>query len=99
MAGSLKVTFTLDEDTVRRIDGTARRLGMPKSRVVREAVAEYATRADRLSDAERRRMLAALHEMIPRLPKRRPARVERELAEVRRARRDTGRATPIDPAT
>ena len=39
---SKKVTFTFDDGTVARIDRTAQRLGMSKSRVVREAVREYA---------------------------------------------------------
>lgn len=36
-------TFTLDQATAERIDRLARRLAVPKSRVVREAVREYAT--------------------------------------------------------
>jgi MoxR-like ATPase len=40
--GSTKMTFTMDEQTVRRIEWTAAQLGIPKSGVVREAVKEYA---------------------------------------------------------
>lgn len=93
------MTFTLDEGTAQQIDRTAERLGIPKSRVVREAVAEYATRAGKLTDGERRRMLAILDETIPHLPARRPARVQRELADLRRARRGGGRKSPVEPAS
>ena len=49
----VKVTFSLDEATVARIRRTASRTGQAQSRVVREAVAEYASRTDRLSERER----------------------------------------------
>jgi predicted transcriptional regulator len=39
-----KVTFTLDEETVHRIDDAAVHLAKPKSQVVREAVADYHSR-------------------------------------------------------
>ena len=44
----IRVTFSLDEATVAEIRRTAARLKRPQSQVVREAVAEYAARADRL---------------------------------------------------
>jgi len=44
-----RVTFSLDDATVARIRQTAARLRKPQSLVVREAVADYAARADRLS--------------------------------------------------
>jgi len=58
----VKVTFTLDDSTVARLNETARRLSKPKSEVVREAIEAYHAKSDRLSDAERERMLKALRE-------------------------------------
>jgi hypothetical protein len=87
----VKVTFTLDEETVGCIRSTARRLAQPQSAVVRAAVREYAGRVGRLSDHERRRLLRVLDGVIARLPDRMPARVRAELAELRAARRLSGR--------
>jgi predicted transcriptional regulator len=86
-----KVTFTVDDATVRTLRTMAERLGKPQSMVVREAVAEYGARAGRLTEAERRRMLAVFDEMTKRPPTRPQADVDRELKEIRRARRQGGR--------
>ena len=85
------MTFTLDEETAARIDRLAARLRIPKSRVVREAVREYAGTADRLSDAERERMLAVLKQYYATAPAGSPGKADAELAELRRARRHGGR--------
>jgi hypothetical protein len=93
MAHTIKMTFTLDEETAARSDRTAQRLDIPKSAVVREAVAEYAARAGRLSEQERRRMLKVFDDVIERIP-RQPARAtDAELAAIRRARTQGGRRT------
>jgi hypothetical protein len=93
MAHTIKMTFTLDQETAARIDRTAQRLDIPKSAVVREAVAEYAARAGRLSEQERRRMLKVFDDVIERIP-RQPARAtDAELAAIRRARTQGGRRT------
>jgi len=92
-----KMTFTLDEETALRIDRTAARLGTSKSRVVREAIREYAARTGRLGEPEQRRMLAALDVVLARAPTRGVAEVEQEIREVRAARRGGGRrARPGD---
>ena len=89
----VKVTFTLDDATVAEIRRTAERLGRPQSQVVRQAVAEFAARADRLSESERLRMLGVL-EALRAAPKRgTAAAVDRELVAVRTARRRGGRRT------
>jgi len=88
------MTFTLDEQTAARIDRTAARLGIPKSRVVREAVREYAARVGRLSEEERVRMLAVFDEVVARIPDRPDKAVDREIESVRRARKRGGRGTP-----
>jgi hypothetical protein len=89
-----KMTFTLDAETAARIDRTAARLGTSKSGVVREAVREYAARVGRLSDEERQRLLAAFDDVVPRIPARPAAAVDREIAAVRSARRGAGRRSP-----
>ena len=90
------MTFSLDADTVKRLDQAAERLGKPKSEVVREAIRDYSLRVDRLSEAERLRMLAVLDEMVPRIPSRSDDEVDRELREIRAARRGGGRRTTRD---
>lgn len=88
---SIKLTFSLDEETVTRLRRTAERLAKPQSAVVREAIHELSERVGRLSERERREMLAAFDRLVPRIPRRPATAVERELREVRRARRTGGR--------
>jgi predicted transcriptional regulator len=90
----VKVTFTLDDDTVRRLRETAERLRKPQSLVVREAVAEYAAAAGRLSEAERRAKLDAFDRLVPRVPGRPTRDVDAELRSIRSARRHGGRRSP-----
>ena len=91
----VKVTFTLDEETVRTLRAMAERTRKPQSLVVREAVARYAAEPDRLSDEERQRRLAVLEELMHQAPTRPQAEVEAELREIRRSRR-TGWHRPSD---
>lgn len=93
---TVKVTFTLDETTVGKLNTAAQRVSKPKSEVIREAVADYYEKTDRLSDAERQRMLRYLDEMLARPPSRSQAEVDKELRELRRARRSRGRLHPVD---
>ena len=87
----VKVTFTLDADTVAEIRRTATRLRCPQSQVVREAVAEFALRTDRMPERERLRVLGVL-EALKQSPRSRPAAaVDQELREIRAARRRGGR--------
>lgn len=83
----VKVTYSLDEATVRRIRAGAGRLGIPQSEFVREAVADYAARKDRLSEAERLRMLEVLERIRDSPPTRSREDVDAELREIREARR------------
>lgn len=92
----VKVTFTLDENTVAKLDDASRQLVKPKSEVVREAVQEYHARMGRLSEQERQRILRALHELAPLVPNRTRADVDRELRTIRLARRAGGRRTPVE---
>jgi len=88
---TVKVTFTLDEATVHRLQNAAERLAKSKSEVVREAILEFHDRIGRLSERERLRLLRAFDEFVPKIPVRSLAGVERELADVRKARRQGGR--------
>jgi Arc/MetJ-type ribon-helix-helix transcriptional regulator len=90
----LKVTYTLDDETVQRIRRVATRLGKPQSHVVREAVKDYEARAERLSDEERDRMLGILARIRQRPASRSQEDVDAELRDMRRARRRWSRGTP-----
>ena len=96
----VKVTYSLDDATVRRIRRAAERLGKPQSQVVREAVAEYDARTDRLSEAERLRMLEVLERLRSEPVTRSRAAVADELREVRRSRRESSlrRSRHDDPS-
>jgi hypothetical protein len=91
-----KVTFSLDERTVATIRKLAERQKKPQSLVVREAVSHYAAKEDLLTPEERDHFLKVLHELGPKLPDRSREDVDRELAEIRAARRGPGRLHPID---
>jgi hypothetical protein len=87
----VKVTFSLDEDTVEQIRRTASRLGKPQSHIVREAVADYASRADRLSERERLHLLGVLENLGRTAPTRSARAVDEEIRAVRSTRRQGGR--------
>jgi len=88
---SIKGTFSLDDETITKLDRTAEYLGRPKSQVVREAIHEYAARVDRLPEAERLRLLDTLDRVLAPIPERPEEEVERELDDLRQARRLGGR--------
>ena len=83
----VKVTYSLDDATVRRIRAVSARLGIPQSQMVREAVADYAARKDRLSEAERLRMLEVLERIGESPPSCPQEEVDAELREIRAARK------------
>lgn len=86
-----RVTFSLDDATVAQIRQTAARLRRPQSHVVRDAVADYATRTDRLSERERQHLMGVLERLRDANPTRPDARVDAELRSLRTARRAGGR--------
>lgn len=88
-----KVTFTLDALSIQRLQDAADQLAIAKSEVVREAIMEFYDRLGRLSDRERSAMLRTFDEVVPAVHGRTAAAVDRELAEVRRARKAGGRRT------
>ncbi|MBA2303145.1 MAG: ribbon-helix-helix protein, CopG family [Acidobacteria bacterium] len=91
-----KLTFSVDDATVLTLRKTAERLRKPQSMVVREAVAEYAARAGRLTETERRHLLKAVDQMIAQPPSRPETEVAGELRAVRQARRQGGRRHPAE---
>jgi metal-responsive CopG/Arc/MetJ family transcriptional regulator len=92
----VKVTFTLDEKTVGKLQDASLRLSKPKSEIVREAVTDYHARMGRLSEQERLRAMRLLAEHLARPPERTNAETDRELKELRAARRAGGRRTPVE---
>jgi hypothetical protein len=87
----VKLTFSLDDETVGRLRATAEQLRKPQSLVVREAIAEYAARAGRLSESERLSMLRVFDRLVRAIPPRRAGGVDAELRDLRAARRQGGR--------
>ena len=88
---AIKVTFTLDHNTITRLNDAAQRLAIPKSEVVREAIHDYHARIGKLSETERKRMLDAFDHFVPLIEKRPAADADRELSQLRRARQAGGR--------
>jgi hypothetical protein len=86
-----KVIYTLDDTTISRVESASERLGMPKSQVIRDAVAEFHNSLGRLREAERQRQLRVLRNLAPLSPTRPLAEVEQEIVEIRAARRAGGR--------
>ena len=86
-----KVTLTLDQATVTRLEQAASSLALPKSQVVREAIAEFSERIGRLSERERLNLLRTFDEVVPRIPGRDVRQVDQELKAIRLARRSGGR--------
>ena len=87
----VKVTFTLDEATVAALRQSAARVAKPQSLVVREAIADYAARAGRLSERERLEWLHTFDRLMPASPRRSARHVDAELRAIRAARRTSGR--------
>lgn len=94
-----KYTFTLDPASADELERAAKRLGIAKSQVVREALQLYGENLGRLDADERARMLTTFDAVTADIPDRRRSAVEAELADVRRARADArGEPRPGDPA-
>jgi predicted transcriptional regulator len=91
----LKVTFTVDDETVNTLKRIATRLNKPQSVVFREAIRHYSEHADQLTAEERDRMLAVLDRMVARKPTRSDAEVDAELTKIRADRKTGGRRTRV----
>jgi len=81
------MTFSLDDETVRTLRLLADRKQKPQSVIVREAIAEYAAKDEKLSDAERSRKLQLIRQLRSQPQTRDVSAVDEELAELRRSRR------------
>ena len=92
----VKVTFTLDDATVEELRRTAARLRKPQSQVVREAVAEYSTRTDKLTERERLHKLSVIERLKNAKPTRTQADNDAEIAEIRALRRQGGRRHRVE---
>jgi hypothetical protein len=88
-----KVTYTLDDGTVDLLRRTAAQQRKAQSLVVREAIAEYAVRVERLSESERSRMLEVLAKVRATAPSRPATEVDEELRTLKATRRQGGRRT------
>jgi hypothetical protein len=89
-----KLTFSLDDETVRTLRRLAERSRQPQSLIVREAIARYAEREEMLPAGERDRLLGILRRIGQRPQTRRPSAVRDELREIRRSRR-AGWSRPV----
>jgi hypothetical protein len=87
----VKMTFTLDRETVEQLRRAASRLTRPQSFVVREAIREYSSRIGRLSNNERINILKVFDQVVPAIPERSLQQLKDELAEIRKSRRRGGR--------
>jgi predicted transcriptional regulator len=87
----VRVTFSLDEGTVAQLRQTAARLRKAQSHVVRDAIAEYSARSDRLSEGERRSAMGVLERLRDAKPTRPVSDVDQELRALRAARSSGGR--------
>jgi hypothetical protein len=89
----------LDAETVHRIEDAAKILAKPKSQIVREAVAAYHGRIERLNESEIQKRLKIFDTLFPLIPIRPQRETEEELKEIRRARRSGGRLSPTEKRT
>jgi predicted transcriptional regulator len=92
MVSKIKVTFTLDVETVARLRAISLRTSKPQSLVVREAVKDYEARATMLSDEERAHALAIVDRMTHEPPTRTATEVDAELGAIRTSRRRWSRS-------
>jgi predicted DNA-binding protein len=82
-----KVTFSLDDETLRTLRLVAERKQKPQSLVVREAIVEYAAKDEKLSDVDRTRKLQLIRQLKSAPPTRDAGSVDRELGDLRRSRK------------
>ena len=82
-----KMTFSLDDETVRTLRLLADRKQKAQSVIVREAIVEYAAKDEKLSDAERSRKLQMIRQLRSQPQTRDASAVDKELAELRRSRK------------
>lgn len=90
-------TLTLSDATIERIESVAENLGKSNNEVIEDLMAEHHDELpDRLSDAERQRMLKVLERIRNRPSSKTDEDVRREIEEIRAARKSGGRRTPVE---
>jgi metal-responsive CopG/Arc/MetJ family transcriptional regulator len=91
----VKVTFTFDEQTVETLRRAAARSKKPQSAVVREAIQDYAKRAEMMNDEERRHMLKVFDRVVGLIPPQSQSAADAEISEIRAVRKGGGRRTRL----
>ena len=84
----VKVTFTVDAESVAALKRLSERLQKPQSAVIREAIAFYEPHAGQLSASERERRVHLFDHVLARIPATPVEAVDRELRDLRRSRRN-----------
>jgi predicted DNA-binding protein len=82
-----KLTFSLDEETVRILRRVSEQKQKAQSLIVREAIADYGAREERLPEAERARRLDVIRALESQPHSRSGAEVDRELRDLKQSRR------------
>ena len=88
-----KITLTLDDLSLSRVEDASARLSLSKSEIVRRAIVEFHDRIVGLSERERTALLRAFDDYVPKIPSRAGSAVDAEIGAVRSDRRAGGRAT------
>ena len=91
-----KLTFSLDDETVRRLRRMAERTKKPQSTVVRDAIAYYAAREETTTPEERARLLRVVDDMMAQHDDKDPEVTRQELDDLRKSRRAPHRLHPVD---
>lgn len=92
----VKVTIQLDPETLASVDKDAARASKPRSVVLRRVIESSYPNRGPVSEAERLRRLRIMDEYMKQPPTRSQQEVDREIAEIRRARRSGGRLHPAE---
>jgi hypothetical protein len=92
----VRITLAIDESTLASVDKAAARLSKPRAEMLRQAIESRYPNTGPISKEERARMLRVLDELMASPPTRPQREVDREIAEIRRARRSGGRLHPAD---
>jgi predicted transcriptional regulator len=87
---SVKVTFTLDEETIGRLALLSKETRQPKSAVVRDAIERRFAERGRMSAERQAYLLSLIEKWKKEPPLRTESQIEAEVRGIRRARRAGG---------
>lgn len=79
----VKMTVTIDDETARTLKAMAERFGKSPSLVLSDVIAEYAARAGRMTEAERRQMRDEVDAVTKRPATRSDTELDREIETLR----------------